>query len=124
MAGLWEKLPSILILAVLVGIFVALRRHLKSPRLTLWITSWVLIFIHFFVQIFEPKTATPENLTVFVRSILAIDYGGLQLSAMFFIASLTTFFDDKKRTFGLLCFNGLPVLVYSAVSAFELNVPA
>src|ERR1700694_5536738 len=111
MDGLWDKIPSILILAVLVGIFVALRRHVKSPRLTLWITAWGLIFIHFFVQIFEPKTITPETLTVFVRSIFAIDYGALQLSAMFFLASLTTFFDDKSRTLGLLCMNGLPVVV-------------
>src|SRR5205807_312005 len=121
MDGLWEKIPSILILAVLVGIFVALRRHVKSPRLTLWITAWVLIFIHFFVQIFEPKAIANENLTFFIRSIFAIDYGVLQLSAMFFIASLTTFFDDKKRTFGLLCFNGLPVVVYSIALCFSSN---
>jgi two-component system NtrC family sensor kinase len=121
MDGLWDKIPSILILAVLVGIFVALRRHVKSPRLTLWITAWVLIFVHFFVQIFEPKNITPESLTVFVRSIFAIDYGTLQLSAMFFIASLTTFVDDKGRTLGLLCFNGLPVVVYSAAYCFSSN---
>ncbi len=124
MAVLLERIPSILILAFLVGIFVSLRRHVKSPRLTLWISAWMLIFIHVFVQIFEPKTFTTENLTFFVRSILAIDTGTLQLSAMFFIASLTTFFDDKKRTFGLLCFNGLPVIVYATAAAFDVNLPA
>jgi two-component system NtrC family sensor kinase len=123
MAVLLERIPSILILAVLVGIFVSLRRHVKSPRLTLWITAWVLIFIHFFVQIFEPKTITGSP-SFFLRSIFAIDWGALQLSAMFFIASLTTFFDDKKRTFGLLCFNGLPVIIYSVAVAFDVNLPA
>jgi signal transduction histidine kinase len=123
MAVLLERIPSILILAVLVGIFVSLRRHVKSPRLTLWIAAWVLIFLHFFVQIFEPKTATGSP-SFFLRSIFAIDWGALQLSAMFFIASLTTFFDDKKRTFGLLCFNGLPVIIYSVAVAFDVNLPA
>jgi two-component system NtrC family sensor kinase len=120
----FDKLPSILILAVLVGIFVALRRHVKSPRLTLWITAWVLIFIHFFVQIFEPKEINSGSLTVFVRSIFAVDYGALQLSAMFFIASLTKFFDNRKTTFALLCFIGPPVIVYSTAEAFELHVTA
>src|ERR1700737_3573885 len=96
MVGLWDKIPSILILAVLVGIFVALRRHVKSPRLTLWITAWMLIFIHFFVQIFEPKTITPEPMTVFVRSIFAIYYGALLLWAFFFFAPRPHFSTTKE----------------------------
>ena len=54
MPSLFEKLPSILILAVLVGIFVALRSHVKSIRLDLWTAAWILIFLHFFLGIFEP----------------------------------------------------------------------
>src|SRR5205085_4328166 len=108
---------SILILAVLVGIFVSLRRHVKSPRLTLWISAWVLVFIHVVAQGFEPKDL-PGTPSFPLGLIIAIDSGALQLSAMFFIASLATFYDDKKRTFGLLCFNGLPVAIYSAAFAF------
>jgi signal transduction histidine kinase len=43
---------------------------------------------------------------------------------MFFIASLTTFYDSRKRTLGLLCFNGLPVTIYSVATAFSVNRPA
>jgi two-component system NtrC family sensor kinase len=124
MVLLLEKIPSILLMTVPVGIFLSLRRHVKSPRLTLWITAWVLVFTHVLVQGFEPKSIPAGTPPFLLGLILAIDSGALQLSAMFFIASLSTFYDDKKRTFGLLCFNGLPMAIYSAAAAFNLNVPA
>src|SRR5260370_23046736 len=54
MAPLLDKLPTILVLAVLVGIFIALRQHGRSNRLRLWTVAWVLIFIHFVAQALEP----------------------------------------------------------------------
>ena len=96
MAILFDKLPTILVLAVMVGIFVALRRHVKSPRLHLWIGAWVLIFVHFFVQVFEPADGNLTPLT------FMIDLGSLQLSALCFVASLTSFFEDTRLTFCLL----------------------
>ena len=81
MAALLEKLPTILILAVLVGIFLALRRHVNSARLKLWTASWTLIFIHFAVEVFEPRQGTLQSI------LFSIDWGSLQLSAMFFRAS-------------------------------------
>ena len=115
MAVFFDKLPTILVLAVMVGIFVALRRHVKSPRLHLWIAAWVLIFVHFFVQIFEPADGNLTPLT------FMIDLGSLQLSAMYFVASLTSFFEDKRLTFSLLTLTGLPALAYTAGLAYELN---
>src|ERR1700743_110291 len=104
MANLFDKLPTILVLAVMVGIFVALRRHVKSARLHLWIAAWVLIFFHFFVELFAQAGGNPTPMT-FILSL-----GCLQLSALFFIASLTSFFEDKKLTFSLLALSGVPVL--------------
>src|SRR5438270_11177076 len=89
-ATLLDKLPTILVLAVLVGIFVALRRHVRSPRVTLWITAWGLIFVHFVAGIFVPATAVDPPL------IFAIAWGSLQLSPVFFVASLTSFFAYEK----------------------------
>ena len=66
MAILFDKLPTILVLAVMVGIFVALRRHVKSARLHLWIAAWILIFSHFFVQLFEPADGNLTPLTFIV----------------------------------------------------------
>ena len=68
-ATLLDKLPTILVLAVLVGIFVALRRHVRSPRLTLWIAALGLIFVHFVAGIFVPATADTPPL------IFAISWG-------------------------------------------------
>jgi two-component system NtrC family sensor kinase len=115
MAFFFDKLPTILVLAVMVGIFVALRRHVKSARLHLWIAAWALIFAHFFVQVFE--TADGNYSPV----ISIIDLGCLQLSALFFITSLTTFFENKKLTFSLLALSGIPVIGYTAGLAYELD---
>jgi two-component system, NtrC family, sensor kinase len=115
MANFFDKLPTILVLAVMVGIFVALRRHVKSPRLHLWIMAWGLIFVHFFVQVFEPADGNLTPLT------FMIDLGSLQLSALYFVASLTSFFEDKRLTFSLLILTGVPALAYTAGLAYELN---
>ena len=117
MAILFDKLPTILVLAVMVGIFVALRRHVKSPRLHMWIVAWALIFVHFFVQVFEPADG---NLTPLM---FMIDLGCLQLSALYFVASLTSFFEDTRLTFCLLILTGVPALAYTAGLAYELNWP-
>jgi two-component system, NtrC family, sensor kinase len=115
MAILFDKLPTILVLAVMVGIFVALRRHVKSARLELWIAAWVLIFAHFFVQLFEPPDGNLTPVT------FLIDIGCLELSALFFIASLTSFFEDTWLTVALLALTGIPVMTYTAGLAYELK---
>ena len=56
MTALLDKLPSILILAVLVGIFLSLRKHAPSMRVRLWTYAWSLIFLHFLIQAFETHT--------------------------------------------------------------------
>jgi two-component system NtrC family sensor kinase len=114
-ATLLDKLPTILVLAVLVGIFVALRRHVRSPRLTLWIAAWGLIFVHFVAGIFEPATADDPPM------VFAIAWGALQLSAVFFVASLTSFFENKKMTYSLILLAGLPMTVYTAALAYECD---
>jgi signal transduction histidine kinase len=113
MAPLFDKLPTILVLAVLVGIFVALGRHVKSERLRLWTTAWILIFTHFFIGLFEPADG---NLT---PGVFIIDEGSLALAALFFIASLTSFFENKRLTLILLISAGIPVMGYTSALAYE-----
>lgn len=114
-AILLDKLPTILVLAVLVGIFVALRRHVRSPRLTLWIAAWGLIFVHFVAGIFEPAAADDPPI------IFTIAWGALQLSAVFFVASLTSFFENKQMTRRLILMVGLPVTIYTAALGYGCN---
>src|SRR5215472_1206741 len=96
MADFFNKLPSILILAVLVGIFMSLRRHVRSKRMSLWTAAWVLIFIHFFVGIFEPRDGNLGNF------LYALDMGSLVVSATLFAASLTPFAESARKTWTLL----------------------
>ena len=93
-----------------------LHRHVKSARLQLWIAAWVLIFVHFFVQLFEPPVGNLTPITAM------IDLGCLQLSALFFIASLTSFFENTRLTLGLLTLAGIPVMAYTAGLAYDVKV--
>ena len=52
---LLEKIPTVVTVAVLVGIFLALKRHSHSARLQLWMVAWFLIFTHFVAQMLEPR---------------------------------------------------------------------
>ena len=63
MTPLLEKLPTILVLAVLVGIFLSLRKHAPSARIRLWTYAWAFIFLHFFIQAFETHTGTLETVS-------------------------------------------------------------
>lgn len=113
MATLFDKLPTLLVLGVLVGIFVALGRHVNSWRLKLWTAAWGLIFVHFFVDLFQnPQGDLPPGLAT-------ISDGFLALSALFFIASLTVFYENRRLTIGLLCLTGIPVMLYAAAIDFE-----
>jgi len=90
-ASLLEKLPTILILAVLVGIFISLRKHSPSQRTRLWIFAWTLIFVHFFIQIFETRTG-------FIEGIFeSIDLAALELSGVVFLISLARAAEDRLR---------------------------
>ena len=115
MTELSAKLPSILILAVLVGIFVALRRHMKSERLNLWTAAWLLIFIHFFVEAFQQRTGMMGHV------LDTMDWGSLQVSATLFVASLTSFVEDRNKTWTLLALTSVPVLVYTAAEVIAID---
>ena len=96
----------------------ALRRHVNSARLKLWTASWTLIFIHFAVEVFEPRQGTMQSI------LFSIDWGSLQLSAMFFVASLTSFVEQKSKTWTLLGLTALPVLIYTVAASFDSHYRA
>lgn len=110
-----DKLPTILVIGVLAGIFVVLRRRLKSPRLNLWTAAWFLIFIHFLVQLFEPRSGEVSPW------IFIADQGALQLSALCFIASLTSFFEHRRLTIDFLLLTSVPMLAYITALAFDCD---
>src|SRR5947209_19853834 len=116
MTSLLDKLPSIIILAILVGIFVTLQSHGKSARLRMWTTAWILVFVYFLTQTFSPLEGRFENLFHF------INLSALQMASLFFIASLTSFLEDRRKTWTLLGITSLPVILYVAGFSFDWHV--
>lgn len=112
-ASLFDKLPTILVLAVLVGIFISLRRHSPSARTKLWIVAWALIFLHFFVQIFETHVGFVENL------FETVDLAALELSGVVFLVSLAKSSEDRLRRNVLLAVLAIPAVFHSAAVTFN-----
>ena len=111
-ASLLDKLPTILIIAVLVGIFISLRRHSPSTRTKLWIVAWTLIFLHFFVQLFENHVGFVENL------FEAVDLAALELSGVVFLVSLARASEDRLRRNVLLSILAIPAAFHATAVTF------
>lgn len=109
---MFDKLPTILILAVLVGIFISLRKHAPSERTKLWIVAWALIFLHFFVQLFETHVGFVEGL------FETVDLAALELSGVVFLVSLAKSSEDRLRRNALLAILAIPVAFHAAAVTF------
>lgn len=109
--GVLEKLPTCMIVGVLVMIFASLKRHTRCARLTLWAVGWILVFTHFLAQLLEP---TGHHVISFLR---AIDAGTLQFSAVAFLVSVSSVAEDRaKRTIALLAL-AVPSVTYAVLDA-------
>jgi signal transduction histidine kinase len=112
-----EKLPTILVLGVLVGIFLSLRKHAPSARTRLWTYAWALIFLHFFVGVFETRTGAIEKI------FESIDLGALELSGVVFVVSMILSVEDRARRLVLLSILGGPAAFHAVGVAFGWNIP-
>ncbi len=110
-----EKIPTVVTVAVLVGIFAGLKRHSHSARLQLWLVAWFLIFIHFVAQMFEPASGASSSL------LLAFDLGSLQASAVVFVASVASIVDDRVKRGLMLTVVGLPSVAYTVLAAYDVH---
>jgi signal transduction histidine kinase len=118
MAPTLDKLPTILTLGVLVGIFLALRKHSASERVRLWTYAWMLIFVHFLVQVFEGRAGFPEHI------LESIDLGALELSGVVFLASMIRSVENRKRHMLVMVGLGVPVLFHATVATFGWHLRA
>jgi two-component system, NtrC family, sensor kinase len=108
MSSILDRLPSILTLAVLVGIFISIRKHSPSPRIHLWIVAWTLVFVHFFVQVFEVHTGLTEGI------IETIDIGALEIAGVLFAISMSITAQDSRLRRLLTYLLVVPVAVHAA----------
>ena len=113
--GVLEKIPTFLITGVLVIIFVCLKRHARSARLTLWTVGWTLVFTHFLVQLLEPDHG-PANFL-----LLAVDSASLQAAAVTFLVSVTSVAEDYAKRTLLLLGLGVPSAAYVLFTCYAVQ---
>ena len=116
MIALFDKLPTILTLAILVGIFLALRKHSTSARIQLWTFAWALIFVHFLIQVFEGHTGTFEQVAE------SIDLAALELSGIVFAVSMSRWVDRRLHRSSLLLLLGIPAVFHATAVTFGWNI--
>ena len=117
MTTLLDKLPTILVLAVLVGIFLSLRKHAPSARLRLWTAAWALIFLHFFIDAFATRTGTIEQV------IESVDLGALVLSGVVFVVSLIQEVEERSKRSRLLALLGIPAVFHATAATVDWKAP-
>jgi len=113
--GALEKLPTFLITGVLVIVFVCLKRHARSGRLTLWTVAWTLVFTHFLAQLLEPDRG-PANFL-----LLAVDSGSLQAAVVAFLVSVSFVAEDYAKRTWLLLVLGVPSVAYAVCSGLAVQ---
>jgi two-component system NtrC family sensor kinase len=101
-----EKIPTFLITGVLVIVFVCLKRHARSSRLTLWTVGWTLVFTHFLAQLLEPDHGPTRSF------LLAVDAGSLQAAVVTFLVSVSSVAEDRAKRTLLLLVLGVPSVAY------------
>jgi len=110
-----EKIPTFLIVGVLVIIFVCLKRHAVSARLTLWTVGWTLVFTHFLAQLLEPDHGPANSL------LLALDSGSLQAAVVTFLVSVSLVAEDYAKRTLLLLVLGVPSTVYVVCTCYGVQ---
>ena len=118
MTSLLDKLPTILVLFVLVGIFLSLRKHAPSARTRLWVYAWALIFLHFFIQAFETHTGALEQI------LESIELGALELSGMVFVVSMTQAVENRKKRRTMLLALRCPTAFHAVAATFDWHIYA
>ncbi|MGO9978207.1 MAG: sensor histidine kinase [Candidatus Sulfotelmatobacter sp.] len=110
-----EKIPTFLIVGVLVIIFVCLKRHARSARLTLWTVGWTLVFTHFLAQLLEPDHSPANSL------LLAAASGSLQAAVVTFLVSVSSVAEDRAKRTLLLLVLGVPSTLYMVCACYDVH---
>lgn len=113
MTLLLDKLPTLLTLAVLVGVFLVLRRHAPSTRVRLWTYAWALIFLHFLAEIFQPKS------DALIKTLGWIGSGALEVAGIVFLVSMIHDVEDRTKRLGLLTLLAVPALFHLLGATFD-----
>jgi two-component system, NtrC family, sensor kinase len=107
----FHRLPTILLLGALVPIFGFLYRSNRTYRVRLWVIAWIVVLIRVIVQVFGAKMGLSWPI------INAIDLGGLQLSGVVLLVSMTRIFEDPKQRWPFFLVLAVPSVLYAELYA-------
>jgi two-component system NtrC family sensor kinase len=110
-----EKMPTVVTVAVLVGIFAGLKRHGRSARLQLWLVAWSLVFVHFVAQMLEPASGPVSKV------LQAIDIATLIASAAIFVVSVSSVVEDRYKRNLFLLTTLIPAVAYGVLDCYDLS---
>jgi two-component system, NtrC family, sensor kinase len=111
----FHRLPTILLLGALVPIFCFLYGSNRTYRVRLWVIAWIVVLIRVIVQVFGPNMGMSWPL------INALDLGGLQLSGVVLLVSMTRIFEDPKQRWPFFLVVSIPSVAYAVL--YALNYP-
>lgn len=101
-----SKLPTVVLLGVLVAIFAALLKQNRTFRFRLWFLGWTIIFTRFLLQM----VWRPLGLAVSTYS--ALDIASVQIAGIIFMVSVSALAETKWRNLYFIYFGG-SVTVYA-----------
>jgi len=113
----FHGLPTILLLGALVPIFWFLSLSDCSYRVRLWLIAWTLVLVRVVAQVFGARLGMSEAV------INAIDLGGLQLSGVVLLVSMTRIFQDPRQRWWFFLTLALPSVAYAELFAFDYPHP-
>lgn len=100
------KLPTVILLGVLVVIFAALLKQNKTFRFRLWFLGWAIIFVRFVLQMIW------KVLGISMPVYAALDLTALQVAGIIFMVSVSALGETRWRNLYFLYFGGA-VTVYA-----------
>lgn len=114
--NLLDRAPTLITVAVLAIIFACLERQVRSARSRFWTFAWLLVFVHFLAQAFEPANGA-------VNPILGIfDWGALQASAVVFVVAASSVVEDRIKRLWLLLLTGVPSVAFTVVGSYDVKL--
>ncbi|MFL6439889.1 MAG: sensor histidine kinase [Terriglobales bacterium] len=111
----FHRLPTILLLGALVPVFWFLYRSNRTPRVRMWVIAWILVLGRVLAQVFGAKLGASSTL------INALDLGGLQLSGVVLLVSMTRIFEDPRHRWPFFFVVAVPSVAYAEL--YALNAP-
>ncbi|HUS19067.1 MAG TPA: HAMP domain-containing sensor histidine kinase [Terriglobales bacterium] len=102
----FARLPTVILLGVLVAIFAALLKQNRTFRFRLWFVGWAILFIRFVLQlIWRPLGFSPGIYG-------GIDLASLQVAGIIFLGSVSALADTTRRNLYFILIS-LPLVIYA-----------